>query len=254
LVVVCSSKGAPGVTSTSLALAAVWPRPVVLVEADPSGGDVAYRCQHADGGPMPPAPGMVQLATAVRRGLEDANAAAIAGAAQPLACGVRVVQGVAGPAQAAGMRELWPSIAQAAADVSQGVDTIVDIGRLALVTRPLVEAADAVLLVAQPTMSSVMHTRTAAAAMPPRAGQVVPVVVGPHRHAAGNCQDVDRLLETAMVPAAAAQPIAEDAKALERLESGRRSGFADSRLGQSALALARALVGQDDLKNGVMSA
>jgi MinD-like ATPase involved in chromosome partitioning or flagellar assembly len=42
---VCSAKGAPGVTTISCALAAVWPsdRGVVVAECDPSGGDVAAR-------------------------------------------------------------------------------------------------------------------------------------------------------------------------------------------------------------------
>ena len=33
-----SASGAPGVTTTALALAGGWPRPVTLVEADPRGG------------------------------------------------------------------------------------------------------------------------------------------------------------------------------------------------------------------------
>jgi hypothetical protein len=33
-----SASGSPGVTTTALALASVWPRPVIVVEADPTGG------------------------------------------------------------------------------------------------------------------------------------------------------------------------------------------------------------------------
>ncbi|MEA5117950.1 MAG: hypothetical protein VB036_10075, partial [Propionicimonas sp.] len=33
-----SASGSPGVTTTALGLALVWPRPVLLVEADPTGG------------------------------------------------------------------------------------------------------------------------------------------------------------------------------------------------------------------------
>ena len=42
---VCSAKGAPGVTTISCAVAAVWPvdRGVVIAECDPSGGDLAAR-------------------------------------------------------------------------------------------------------------------------------------------------------------------------------------------------------------------
>ena len=43
LIAVAADKGAPGVTTTALALAAVWPRPVLLAECDPAGGDLVYR-------------------------------------------------------------------------------------------------------------------------------------------------------------------------------------------------------------------
>jgi hypothetical protein len=38
-----SAKGAPGVTTAALGLAVRWPRPAILVEADPAGGDLAPR-------------------------------------------------------------------------------------------------------------------------------------------------------------------------------------------------------------------
>ena len=40
LIALCSAKGAPGVTTSALALALSWPRPVILAELDPAGGDV----------------------------------------------------------------------------------------------------------------------------------------------------------------------------------------------------------------------
>ena len=43
LIAVAADKGAPGVTTTAVALAAVWPRPVLLAECDPAGGDLVYR-------------------------------------------------------------------------------------------------------------------------------------------------------------------------------------------------------------------
>ena len=40
MAVVCltSASGSPGVTATAVGLAFCWPRPVLLVEADPTGG------------------------------------------------------------------------------------------------------------------------------------------------------------------------------------------------------------------------
>ena len=45
LVAVCSVKGSPGVTTFCMALAAQWPAQTrcVLLECDPSGGDLATR-------------------------------------------------------------------------------------------------------------------------------------------------------------------------------------------------------------------
>ena len=38
VIALTSASGSPGVTTTAVALAFLWPRPVVLVEADPTGG------------------------------------------------------------------------------------------------------------------------------------------------------------------------------------------------------------------------
>ena len=38
VIALASASGSPGVTTTALAMALLWPRPVLLVEADPTGG------------------------------------------------------------------------------------------------------------------------------------------------------------------------------------------------------------------------
>ncbi|MGK2852999.1 MAG: hypothetical protein ACSLE3_02645, partial [Microbacteriaceae bacterium] len=38
LIALASASGSPGVTTTAMGLALAWPRPVLLVEADPTGG------------------------------------------------------------------------------------------------------------------------------------------------------------------------------------------------------------------------
>ena len=38
VIVLVSAAGSPGVTTTAVGLALTWPRPVLLVEADPTGG------------------------------------------------------------------------------------------------------------------------------------------------------------------------------------------------------------------------
>ncbi|MGH3609174.1 MAG: chromosome partitioning protein [Pseudonocardiaceae bacterium] len=64
LIAVCSLKGSPGVTTFCVALAAQWSAQTrcVLLECDPSGGDLATRFSLAS------SPGLVSLAAAARRG------------------------------------------------------------------------------------------------------------------------------------------------------------------------------------------
>ena len=68
LIVVASDKGSPGVTTTAITLAAVWPRRALLAELDPSGGDVALRLRGPRGAPLSPEVGLISLAVGVRRG------------------------------------------------------------------------------------------------------------------------------------------------------------------------------------------
>jgi len=70
LIAVAADKGAPGVTTASVALAAVWPRPVLLAECDPAGGDIVYRLPGAGGTRLDPRRGLLSLAVAARHGLQ----------------------------------------------------------------------------------------------------------------------------------------------------------------------------------------
>lgn len=89
LVVLASASGAPGVTTTALGLAMRWPRPVVLVDADPVGGSPVLAGLFQGAVAHPDA--MVQLVLAQREGrlgealptsllvLEDTNASVLVG-------------------------------------------------------------------------------------------------------------------------------------------------------------------------------
>ena len=157
LISFCSVKGSPGVTSTALAAAAVWPRPVMLLEADPAGGDLAYRCISAAGGPPPAGKSLLTLAAGVRGG--SVSPRTVAEHAQMLACGVHLVQGVTSPAQARGLGSLWAEVAEAVR--GSEVDVIVDLGRLdrSSVTMPIAQVSDFLVPVAAASLESVMHLR-----------------------------------------------------------------------------------------------
>ena len=65
LIVLTSASGSPGVTTTALGLALGWPRPAVLVEADPTGGS-AIAAGYLRGEVVPPE-AMIDLALAQQR-------------------------------------------------------------------------------------------------------------------------------------------------------------------------------------------
>ncbi|MEO5665261.1 MAG: hypothetical protein ABIR39_18505 [Nocardioides sp.] len=235
LISIASVKGSPGVTSTALALAAVWPRPVVLLEADPSGGDLAYRCKAAHGGPVAANQGLLQLAAAVRGGLPGAGV--VVDEAQLLACGVNLVQGVTRAGQARAFSGLWPTIASACVDAE--VDVIADLGRLDRTgpVMPLAEHSTHLLTVAAATLESVMHLRedvqdfmgTLAQA---GAISVCPVLVGPDARAGRDRSDLDNLLDDAGIAARPTLSMPNDSKALARLEQGESPS---GRLGRTLL-------------------
>lgn len=255
LVCVASIKGAPGVTSTALALASVWPRPVTVVEADPSGGDLAYRCQAMHGGPLRGTKGLLTMAAAVRGGTPEPRV--VLEHAQPLACGVDVVQGVTSAGQARGLGGLWPALATACQVSTE--DVLIDVGRLERTspTLALARAADVVLPVAASSLASVMHLKHGLAELMPalvqrQAVTVTPIVIGPDAHAEQDCVDVNELLARAGHPVQLARPLTYDPRALVRLEEGEKG---TGRLGRTlllrrALAIAASLVGPDDGPTG----
>lgn len=157
LVAVCSLKGSPGVTTVALALGAGWPAGArrVLVEADPSGGDVGQRFGLAD------SPGLVSLAAAARRHRRDPDL--VWGHAQPLPGELAVVAAPPGAEQAGAALSVLASehdagvLRQAAA--APGAVVIVDCGRIdpnspAL---PLVAGAEVMLLLSRARADDLAH-------------------------------------------------------------------------------------------------
>lgn len=150
LIALASLKSSPGVTTTALALAALWPggQKVVAVEADPAGGDLAARFG------INPVPGLVSLSAAARR---DRRAQCVFEHAQALPGGLPLVAAPAAPEQAASALELlagdgqglWDNLAR-----ERGVVAVVDCGRLdpGSHAHRIVAAADIALLVVRPRL------------------------------------------------------------------------------------------------------
>ncbi|WP_432506989.1 hypothetical protein [Kineococcus arenarius] len=154
-----SAKGSPGVTTAALLVAALWPRDVVVLDADPAGGDVAARLPGPSGAVLDAERGLLPLLTSARRGLTPQQ---LLGEAQPAAGGTAVVCGLTRPQQAAAAVGSWPALSAAAAGLGTfGTDVVVDAGRVTTepVHLPLLRDADVVVLVLRDDVTSVLHAR-----------------------------------------------------------------------------------------------
>jgi MinD-like ATPase involved in chromosome partitioning or flagellar assembly len=144
LICVSSAHGAPGATTLALLAAGCWPRPVVVVEADPAGGVLAVRYG------LSRTPGLADLAAAVDT---HAPAQALWSSAQTLPGGLRVVVAPeSGEVTVGILDDVAGPLARWCLRL-EDVDVIVDCGRT-LPGSPsvaLMGAADAVLVVARST-------------------------------------------------------------------------------------------------------
>ncbi|HEY2791468.1 MAG TPA: ParA family protein [Micromonosporaceae bacterium] len=165
VIAVMSAKGSPGVTTTCLAMTLVWPRPVMLVEADPAGGDILAGYLR---GQLSMDRGLVGAALAARHNrLVDEFNVHLLDLAKPNSPVSRVLlPGLADPAQAAVVAPLWDALAVHFTRLAHGSgdsDIIVDCGRLSSPYPPLpvLAAADVVLLVVRATLRSASTAKPA---------------------------------------------------------------------------------------------
>ena len=186
LIVLCSAKGSPGVTTTALALAYAWPLAgddrVVMVEADPVGGDVSSGFLR---GTVGPDVGVAALAAARNQPFDVAlmsEGLALDGTGRRL-----VLPGLSGTVQGSRLDALWSTLAELA-NASRDIHVIADVGRLVPgAPHPLVARADAVLLVATSSLRAVASARpivrrlTETSAGQATARRVAAVVVGERR-------------------------------------------------------------------------
>jgi len=159
VIALCSASGSPGVTTTSVAMALNWPRPVLLVEADP-GGSNGFLAGFLRGTIEYDA-GMIELALSplgVAEALRDVVRPLV-----PTAPNASYVAGVRSHTQAGALRDLWDPLSLALADLeSNGQDVIIDAGRLGLAGSPraLLEGADLSLLLTRATLPALAAARS----------------------------------------------------------------------------------------------
>lgn len=199
LIAVCCDRGAPGSSTTSLALGVSTPEPTIVVEADPYGGDLALRCV-APGGrgeAFPPTPTVLTLAIEARTSV---GPGLVASKAHDFTGSTRVVPGHFSAEQAAGVKNWGPLAEALRASVSR---VVADLGRIhsSSPTVPIAAAADVVVMVTRPEVGAVLHLKDRLGRLAPvLAGirnappVVVPVVVTPKRQAAAVVAEVGRML------------------------------------------------------------
>ncbi len=222
LIVIAADKGAPGVTTTALALAAVWPRRVLLAECDPSGGDLVYRFPAAQGNSLDPRRGLLTLAVAARRGLQPGQ---LWEHTQKMAGGLDVLTGVINAEQGAGLATLWGPLGGLFAGMSGG-DVIADCGRLGAdgPQYDLIAQAAVVLLVTRPTPGDVIRLRDRAAAVASAANDrgrrgftSAVAVIADQRTLKATTAEVSQTLTQGNVPAGVVGGLANDPKGAELL-------------------------------------
>ncbi|MGW7673362.1 hypothetical protein ACWGJX_40680 [Streptomyces sp. NPDC054775] len=252
VIALAGCSGAPGVTTSALALLLSWPlqagRRMILAECDPDGGAVLH--------------GLLQASLGDRYGLRNLSVAARKGEfseafwrqlidlsgeddARESPRDRLLLPGISDPAQAASLGSVWKVIAQMfrGIDAESGHDVLIDLGRRGAYgpSGVLAEQADAVVVVVRNTLRCLQAAESRVRALEERVGDISVLLINEGPYPAG---EVQRVLQ---VPVLAILPYApDDARVLsDGAEQPRR--FTNSPLMKaartsSALLLQRAAV------------
>lgn len=166
VIVLTSASGSPGVTTTAVGLALTWDRPVLLLEADPTGGS-AILAGYFRGQASPP-DSLIDLVLAHRDG--DLGGAIPSVAMRIPDSGVSFIPGTRAHGQVRSVAALWEPLAAALAALdTMGQDVIVDAGRLGLAGAPdpLLRTADLALLVTRTDLVALAGARSWAQTLTP---------------------------------------------------------------------------------------
>jgi hypothetical protein len=246
LIAIAADKGAPGVTTAALALTAVWPRPVLLAECDPSGGDLVYRFHAADGGHLDPRRGVLSLAIAGRRGMPPQQAWEHV---QQMHGGIGLLAGVTNAEQGAGLNSLWGSVGRLLASLPQ-VDVIADCGRLGVhgPVYDLLDEAALVVLVTRAGVADVIRLRDRVAALAGvadgrrRGTRVGVLVVAEQRRLGSALGEVQHVLNQGNLLAAVIGGLPEDQRSAQSFRAGQFGKLEKSLLVKAARSVAKQIV------------
>ncbi|MEV4611249.1 hypothetical protein AB0K43_01415 [Kitasatospora sp. NPDC049258] len=170
VIAVVGGTGAPGATTTALALLLAWPLPpgrrVLLAECDPDGGAVLAGALE---GRVDAVYGLRNLAVADRRGLLVQSIWDQLIDLSPSGSGDRLLlPGLTDPAQAPGLAYTWEPLVEALHGLEpQGYDVILDLGRSGATgsSAVLARRADVVAVTARTTLRGLSAVRPRLAAL-----------------------------------------------------------------------------------------
>lgn len=236
IVAICADKGSPGVTTAAVALAMAWPGERLVVDADPAGGDLAFRARHpTTGGRIRSEGGLLALAADARLALSPD---ALPGYAQPTLWGVDVICGPPNAASYTPMRSLWPAVADTFA--AWPGTAFADLGRLYPGTPApaLAHRATAVLVLTKVSVEYLFHLRARVPELASQLGDpsqpvnpVAVVAVAGRSDAAAAVQQIERVLESVGCPVPVLGSLAIDPVSAQRL----REGLVWARMGRGHL-------------------
>ncbi|MFI5987675.1 hypothetical protein ACIBEA_43305 [Streptomyces sp. NPDC051555] len=164
VVALAGGLGAPGVTTSAMALLLAWEMPaghrVLLAEADPDGGSVLPGALQ---GTLDNARGLRNLAVASRQGqLTDAFWRQLVDITDVGSRDRLLLPGLYDPAHASAMEPVWRPLARLFVGIEEhGHDVIVDLGRRGAFgpSAVLAQKADVVLIVARGTLRSLQSAQ-----------------------------------------------------------------------------------------------
>lgn len=169
LIAVVSSKNSPGATTTALALTLAWPRPALLAELDPRGGDILWgygRGQNVGGAGLL----RLQLTSRSHPPAESVWSEVIELPGPVLVKGPGVdgrrwwLPGLTEPKQVGTVN--WPLVLRLLRSVDDGADVVADCGSVygnpERIPKAAWAGADLVVLTVRPTLAGVHAARNAA--------------------------------------------------------------------------------------------
>jgi len=239
LICFASAKGSPGVTLTSLAVAAALAarpeRKVVLLEADPSGGSLAMRYQ------LPRQPGLITLAAAGRHGLTRDE---LWNHVQELPGGLGVIVAPEREDRSAAiLSDGGCRLGRWLGDLPD-VDVVADCGRIdsKAIDSGLVSEADAVYLLARPRAEEIQPAAALAERARERGLTVAWLLIGDRPHDPAEVADVTGTTVAAVLP--------DDQRAADAILESRADGHARrGRLARAIRSFAHGVTCTDELDN-----